>query len=180
MLTRIFRQRLAGAAALLIAALLAASPSPAKEVMLRAWPAKLAVPPLRLADTSGREWDLRSLRGKVVLLNFWASWCEPCAEELPVLQELAARAPGELVVLGVDYKEPAETVRSFAAQRHAAYPMLLDSSGEQFKKWTGGVLPTTVLIDRKGRARWRVIGELDPADAGFEQALRTLLRAGGQ
>jgi hypothetical protein len=94
-----------------------------------------------------------------------------------VLAELARRNGDELVVLGVDYKESGDAVQRFEAAHPAGYPVLLDLSGENFKHWTNGVLPTTVLIDRDGRPRWRVMGALDPDDAGFARALAEVLAA---
>lgn len=175
MLTRKFACRLVVVASLLACGAMAGGSASAAQFMLRRWPARLAVPPLQLTDVAGRAWDLHSLRGKPVLLNFWATWCEPCAEELPALAELAGRAQGELVVLGVDYKEAPDAVQRFAAAHGVAYPVLLDRSGENFKKWTSGVMPTTILIDRNGKPRWRVIGALDPADPGFRRALDSVL-----
>jgi len=180
MLTRISAGRLVSASSLFIAAVLACGPVSAKEFILRPWPAKQAVPPLKLSDAAGREVDLASLRGKVVLLNFWASWCEPCAGEVPVLNQLAARTPDRLVVVGVDYKEAPAAIERFVAGHPVQYPILLDKSGDSFKKWTSGVMPTTILIDRNGRPRWTVMGALDPSDAGFERALGKLLAAPGR
>lgn len=180
MLTRISSGRLVSASSLFIAAVFACGPVPAKEFLLRPWPGKLAAPALKLADAAGNQVDLASLRGKVVLLNFWATWCEPCAEEVPVLNQLAARAPGQLAVLGVDYKEGPAAIERFVAAHPVRYPILLDRSGASFNKWTSGVMPTTVLIDRNGRPRWTVMGELDPSDPGFEQALDKLLARPGR
>ncbi len=175
MLTRTTRGRLVSASPLFIAAVLACSPVAAREFILRPWPGRQAAPPLRLSDAAGRETDLAALRGKVVLLNFWASWCEPCADEVPVLNQLSDGTPGELAVVGVDYKESPAAIERFVAGHPVRYPILLDKSGDSFKKWTSGVMPTTILIDRRGRPRWTVMGQLDPADAGFRRALDKLL-----
>jgi thiol-disulfide isomerase/thioredoxin len=179
MLTRTFRGRLVSAS-LFAAAVLACWPVSAKEFILRRWPDKLATPPLKLTDVAGRDWDPASLRGKVVLLNFWATWCEPCAEEVPVLNRLGGRAPDELVIIGVDYKESPAAIARFTDGHPVRYPVLLDKSGDNFKKWTSGVMPTTILIDRNGRPRWTVMGEIDPSDARFEQALGKLLSEPGR
>lgn len=157
-------------------ATLAGSAAAAGEATLRAWPAAQATPALQLNDLDGRQWKLAELRGKVVVLNFWASWCEPCVEELPFLGELAAGEPERLAVLGVNFKESAEQIRRFPAAGKVGYPILLDRSGESFKQWAGGILPTTVLIDRKGRARWRAVGALDASDQKFRQTLERLLK----
>lgn len=180
MLTRTFRGRLVIASSLFTAALFASGPVPAAQFILRPWPGKLAAPPLKLADAAGRDWDLASLRGKVVLLNFWASWCEPCADEVPVLNQLAARTPGELAVVGVDYKEAPAAIERFTAAHPVHYPVLFDKSGASFRKWTSGVMPTTILIDRNGRPRWTVMGAIDSSDAGFRQALEKMLAEPGR
>jgi cytochrome c biogenesis protein CcmG/thiol:disulfide interchange protein DsbE len=145
-------------------------------MLFRPWPDRLPVPQLKLVDLHGKEWTLESLRGKVVVLNFWASWCAPCVDELPILNDLAGSAGAdELVVLGVNYKESADSVNRFAQAHPFRYPILRDRSGEAFKAWTSGVMPTTVLIDRGGRARWRVVGELAPDDPRFRKALDKML-----
>lgn len=157
-------------------------PSSAKENYLRQWPNGVPAPSLKLNDSDGREWTIQSLRGKVIVLNFWASWCAPCIDELPFLNELATRAAanGKLVVLGVNFKESAATIRRFSNEHQLNYPLLMDQSGEQFRKWASGVLPTTVLIDRNGRPRWRIVGELDRADTSLRQALEKMLEEEGQ
>lgn len=157
-------------------ATLAGSAVSAKEPAVRAWPAGQATPTLQLDDLDGRQWKLGALRGKVVLLNFWATWCEPCVEELPFVNELATAEPERLAVVGVNYKESAAQIRRFPATGKIGYPILLDRSGEGFKKWANGMLPTTVLIDRKGKARWRFVGALDASSKEFRQALERLLK----
>ncbi|WP_292934690.1 TlpA disulfide reductase family protein [Noviherbaspirillum sp.] len=149
----------------------------AGEPSLRRWPDRFPTPQLSAIDPDGRQWDIHSLRGKVVVLNFWASWCAPCVDEIPFLNDLAhsASMAEEVVVLGVNFKESASTVQRFAAEHRFDYPILLDKSGEHFKKWTNGILPTTVLIDRHGRARWRVVGELDRKDGSVKQAIEKML-----
>jgi thiol-disulfide isomerase/thioredoxin len=174
MLTRTFCGRL-----LLPAALLAAgvpSIGQAKEQPLRAWTGK--TPALRLTDIEGKDWNLSSLHGKVVVLNFWAAWCGPCVEELPVFNELASTEAtrGKVIVIGVNYKESADTIGRFMQQHAFAYPVLRDKTGDAFKQWTSGVMPTTILIDQAGRARWRVVGELDAGAPALRRAIDDLLR----
>ncbi|TFW10519.1 TlpA family protein disulfide reductase [Oxalobacteraceae bacterium OM1] len=164
-------------AVLVLASALCGASASAKDVHLQAWPQQLPTPALRLDALDGTPWNTDSLRGKVVVLNFWASWCEPCVDELPALNALATdeSAKGDLVVLGVNFKESTAAIERFLSQHSVRYPVLMDKQGEHLKKWTSGVLPTTVLIGRDGRARWRVLGELDAADPGFKRALERLL-----
>jgi cytochrome c biogenesis protein CcmG/thiol:disulfide interchange protein DsbE len=161
----------------LLAAAIASSLASAADLPSRRWPDKAATPPLALVDQDGRAVTLDSLRGKVVILNFWASWCGPCIDELPVLNDLAdsAAAQGKVVVLGVNYKESPAIIQRFTAEHAFRYSVVMDRTGDAFKGWTGGVLPATILIDRGGRPRWRVIGELDRNDKGFKQALERAL-----
>jgi cytochrome c biogenesis protein CcmG/thiol:disulfide interchange protein DsbE len=155
----------------------AAAPARAADAELRPWPAAKTTPPLRLADAEGRPWDLAAQRGKVVVVNFWAAWCAPCVEELPVLGALA-RDPathGRVAVVGVNYKEPADTIARFTASHPLPYPVLRDRDGAAFTAWTAGVMPTTVLVDRNGRARWRSAGQIEPDDTRLRAAIAALL-----
>ena len=163
------------AAALAFLALPAASQ--AADAVLRPWPEKQPTPALKLVGLDGQPWDLAALRGKVVVVNFWASWCGPCVEELPVLGALAQREAwrGKVAVVGVNYKESLDTIQGFTANHKIAYPVLRDRSGEMFKLWTAGVMPTTILVDRQGRARWRSVGEIAAGDTGLQRRIDALL-----
>ena len=147
----------------------------AADAVLHPWPAGRTTPALKLADLDGKEWNLAQLRGKVVVVNFWASWCGPCVDELPVLNALARQQSGRVAVVGVNYKEPLDSIERFAGAHPFAYPVLRDRSGEMFKQWTAGVMPTTILVDRQGRARWRSAGEIGAGDARLKTAIDTLL-----
>lgn len=160
----------------LFAAGLAALPAARARALTRAWPAERPVPPLRLPDLQGLEHELGQLSGQVVVLNFWASWCEPCVAEMPSLLRLAeTRAADGVAVLAVNYQENEDKVRRFLdtvlGEVPASMPVLLDRSGSAAKAWTPRVFPSTVLIDRSGRPRWTVVGELDWTG---EQAMRLL------
>ena len=150
----------------------------AAEFQLQRWPSQLPTPSLKLRDLDGRLWDTADLKGKVVVLNFWASWCEPCVNEIPMLNALAStQTAGESpVVLGINFKESSLTIREFTVRHPIAYPVVLDSAGVHMKSWTKGVLPTTILSGKDGRARWRITGEIDTDDPRFIKALLPLMR----
>ena len=126
------------------------------------WPARQAVPPLQLADLSGKVWRLADLRGRAVLLNFWASWCEPCRAEMPALQQLAdIYGPDKLVVLAINFKEPAAKIAQYARATGLTLPALPDPAGEAARQWGANVFPTTILIGADGQPRQRIRGEVD-------------------
>jgi thiol-disulfide isomerase/thioredoxin len=169
-------QRLIPAAAWLLASAGATLIAHAAEnAELRPWPQAKPTPALRLTGLDGKEWNIAGLRGKVVVVNFWASWCGPCVEELPVLNALARRDPERVAVVGVNYKEPLDSIERFSSVRPFAYPILRDRDGGMFKQWTAGVMPTTILVDRQGRARWRSAGEIGAGDTRLQAAIDALL-----
>jgi thiol-disulfide isomerase/thioredoxin len=135
-----------------------------------------AVPTLGLNDLHGKSWDLASLHGRAVLINFWATWCEPCREEMPSLQALARRHESDaLVVLMVNYRESEASIRHFLERTPLALPVLLDRDGSAARVWTSRVFPTTVLIDRSGRPRQQVVGAVDWTGEEASRWLRELL-----
>jgi thiol-disulfide isomerase/thioredoxin len=126
------------------------------------WPTRQAPVPLDAVDLSGRSWNLPALRGRGVLLNFWASWCEPCRAEMPTLQQLADfYGDDRLAVLALNFKEAPAVAARFAARTQLKLPILMDPSGEMARRWQVKVFPTTILIGADGRPRWRVRGEMD-------------------
>ena len=130
--------------------------------MVRPWPAGRTAPALGLTDLDGKAWDLSALKGQVVLLNFWASWCEPCRAEMPSLELLATQRERDgLTILAVNYKEPLPTIKRFLDVLPFSLPILLDRDGSATGEWTPRVFPTTVLIDRQGVPRQSVLGELE-------------------
>ena len=129
---------------------------------LRPWPAAKPVPALDLAGLDGRRWQLAAAAGQVVVLNFWATWCEPCRTEMPSLQAMAARRQRDgVVVVAVNYREAADVIRRFLEHVPFDVPILLDSSGDATTVWTPRVFPSTVLIGRDGVPMHTVLGELD-------------------
>jgi cytochrome c biogenesis protein CcmG, thiol:disulfide interchange protein DsbE len=119
--------------------------------------------------------QLASLRGKVVVLNFWASWCYPCKQEAPALAAAAKRWPGRVVVLGVDVNDFAGDARKFARKYGLSYPLVHDNHNVTSPKYGISLLPETFFIDRSGKVVDHVPGQVRAADItdGVEQALRS-------
>jgi thiol-disulfide isomerase/thioredoxin len=144
--------------------------------MVRPWASGRATPPLELADLDGRSWNLAAQRGHVVVLNFWATWCEPCRTEMPTLELLAQRHERDgLVVIAVNFKETAPAIRHFLDVQPVSIPILLDADGDATAAWTPRVFPTTVIVDRQGQPRTQVLGEMDWMGGEADSLLRPLL-----
>jgi thiol-disulfide isomerase/thioredoxin len=144
---------------------------------VKRWPAGLATPAFEAKDLHGKTWRLAELRGRAVVINFWASWCEPCRAEMPTLQQLAEiYGPDRLTVLAVNYKEPAAKAAQFARSTGMSLPVLLDPAGDITRAWDVRVFPSTMLIGADGRARLRIRGEVDWSGAAAEKMVAGLLK----
>ncbi len=154
-------------------------PSPARAAhVVRAWPAAKPVPAFDLADLEGRRWRLEALAGQVVVLNFWASWCEPCRVEMPSLEAMASRrGSAGVVVAAVNYLEAPVMIHRFLARMSFKVPILLDGDGDATLAWTPRVFPSTVLIGRDGRPAHTVLGDLDWEGAEARALLEPMIAA---
>jgi thiol-disulfide isomerase/thioredoxin len=143
-------------------------------------PESADVAPLELRDMAGKLHRLSDYRGKVVLLNFWATWCEPCREEMPSMRALKHRMDGvrkdAFIVLAVNYGENEIRIGSFLQQYPLDFPVLLDPFGEAWRAWRPKLLPASFLIGRDGRLRYRVLGELDWTGAEASRMVQNLMR----
>ena len=117
---------------------------------------------------------LSSLRGQVVVVNFWASWCNPCKQEAPALQAASKRWGKRVVVLGVDVNDPRGDARGFMRKYGLTYPVVHDNKNVTSPKYGLTGLPETFFLDRRGRIVSHVIAELKAAELqrGVERALR--------
>jgi peroxiredoxin len=138
-------------------------------------------PGFELPTLGGGLERLDSYRGRVLFVNFWATWCTPCREEAPALQRLHARLQADgFAVLGVSIDEPdaEEKVRSFVQQLGLTFPILLDADQRVYRAYQAYGVPETFLVDRGGRVVERFIGPKNWDDPRYERAIRHLLRAG--
>ena len=133
-------------------------------------------PELRLPDLQGQEHDLEEMRGKVVLVNFWASWCTPCMAEMPSIGRLLQHLKGRpFAVLGVNVGEGERRVQAVARRLGLEFPVLLDGDSSAFKRWGATVLPTTYVIDPTGAIRHVGRGPLAWDDADIIAMLEGLM-----
>lgn len=145
----------------------------------RPWLAGRKAPPLALPTIDGSRWQLSQQAGKVVLANFWASWCAPCRDEMPSLHRLALqRAADGLLVVTVNYRETARTVERFYDNLGLSFPTLLDADGAMAAAYTPRIFPSTVVFDRRGRAAGAVVGEIDWDGDAASRILAPLLGQG--
>ena len=132
------------------------------EALRRPWPRNQPTPPLALPGFDGPGFSLAEARGKVVLLNFWASWCEPCRSEMPSLELLAQKHEARgLIVQAVNNRETDAAIRRFMQSMPITLPILRDADGALTRAFGVRIFPTSVLIGRDGRAAFSIIGELD-------------------
>jgi len=118
-------------------------------------------------------------RGKVVLLNFWATWCPPCREEMPAMEQLyRAYKDRGLIVLAVSLDQaPVATVRDFAEQLKLTFPVWHDRDGLVGRQYSVPGVPTSYLVGRDGRMAWRMLGEYDWFGPEARAAVERLLAA---
>jgi cytochrome c biogenesis protein CcmG/thiol:disulfide interchange protein DsbE len=117
---------------------------------------------------------LSQLRGQVVVVNFWASWCTACSREAPRLRTLAREEQGHGVrFVGVDHDDTRSAAAHFLARTHPGYPSVFDPDGRTLRAFGAVGLPSTFIIDRGGRIRYQAIGAFDPG--AFQEALDTVL-----
>jgi thiol-disulfide isomerase/thioredoxin len=135
------------------------------------------MPAYQATTLDGAPFDLAKERSKVVFLNVWATWCGPCRFEIPELEKMHTKYAGrgfEVVGVSVD-ENGAEAVKPFVKEQSVGYPMVLDPSGKIANILQTTVLPTSVVIDRKGKIVWRRIGALMGPDATLDAAIEKAL-----
>lgn len=119
-------------------------------------------PELNLPTLDGGRVNLADLRGRVVLVNFWAVWCPPCRKEMPSMERLSkTMAQRPFTILAANAGETPEQIRPFLNEVPLTFPILLDKDGERMKAWRVFVLPTSFLIDKQGQIRYSLSGHAE-------------------
>jgi peroxiredoxin len=157
-----------------MAAACAAAPAAAEDV-LKPWRGG-AAPALELRDLDGGTRSLGDYRGKVVLVNFWASWCEPCRAEMPSLERLRSSLEGRpFEVVAVNVGDSARVAREFAEKLGVGFTVLLDRDGRATRAWGAKVLPASFVIGADSAIRYSYLGELDWSGPAARSRIEALL-----
>ncbi|HYQ72153.1 MAG TPA: TlpA disulfide reductase family protein [Gammaproteobacteria bacterium] len=146
-------------------------------VSLAAAAAPETAPDFTLKSASGANLRLSEFRGDVVLLNFWASWCGPCRQEMPLLSEMHEQYRDlGFTVLGVNVEEDSRKARKMLEDAPVSFPVLFDSESVVSREYDVVAMPSTVLVDRNGKARYLHKGYKPGLEAVYQQQVRDLLR----
>lgn len=133
--------------------------------------------PLVLDDLSGKSVDLAQFKGQVVLLNFWATWCDGCRAEIPALNRLQLQYRSRhLHVVGINVGEGRARIAEFRERVPIEFDILRDVDSLVLKTWHVRIMPMTFLIDRNGMLRYQLVGEADWNDPAVQAPLLELLK----
>jgi thiol-disulfide isomerase/thioredoxin len=146
---------------MLVVTLIGALSLPAQAISVHSDSVRPA-PSLVVPIATGGVADLSQLRGRVVLVNFWASWCPPCLMEMPSMNRLArtmGRSP--FIVLAVNTDESLNWLQAYIHQTQPSFPIGLDEGGQNLHAWGGTMVPASFLVDKLGRIRYSLVGPMD-------------------
>ncbi len=115
-------------------------------------------PDFNLNSLANENIRLSELRGKIVVINFWATWCEPCKVEMPFFEELYNNSQYQLEILAVNFDEPRQKVQDFVEEYNLSFPVLLDPGGKVQELYRVRGYPTTFIVDKDGVVRYHHIG----------------------
>jgi len=136
-------------------------------------PAKGKAPDFTLKSNRGENVKLSEHRGKVIMINFWASWCAPCRKEMPHLEELYQRyKDGGFTLLGVNVEEDASAAKDLLKEVRVSFPILFDSDNKVSQMYNVEAMPSTVILDRDGNMRFIHKGY----EAGYEDEYQKQVR----
>jgi len=136
-----------------------------------------AAPDFTLKSLTGTNLKLSEMTGNVVLINFWASWCGPCREEMPLLNALHKKyEPLGFSVLGINVEENVDAARGFMKDFPVDFPVLLDNTNQVSQRYQVIAMPTTVVVDRDGNIRYLHQGYKSGDEAKYQKMVKTLVR----
>ena len=134
-------------------------------------------PDFTLKSKSGKNIRLSDYRGEVVMINFWASWCGPCREEMPLLENLYKRYKKlGFVIIGVNVEADSSKANSYLRDITVSFPILYDTKNEVSKKYNVNNMPTTVILDRNGNIRYTHYGYKPGYEKKYKKEVKALIR----
>ncbi len=136
-----------------------------------------AAPDFKLANRAGGEITLAELRGQVVMINFWASWCGPCRQEFPALDEMYRKyKPMGFTMVGINVESEKADAERFLGMRPVTFPILFDPQNTVSGSYGVKAMPTTVIVDRQGRLRWQHMAYKPGDEAKYIEQIRAMVR----
>lgn len=162
-----------------IFALLLSVSAVAQATSLKAFSGNPTPPPLQLKDLQGKTHTLEAYRGKVVLVQFWATYCTPCRKEMPTMNKMIKKLESAGVpfkILAIDMGEGEAEVRKFVAEVKPEFTILLDEAGKSIQDWKVFAVPSNFIIDPQGKIRYTLFGGVDWADAQLLEKISALAK----
>ena len=139
--------------------------------------AKGPAPDFSLINRAGEMVTLSDLKGQVVMINFWATWCGPCRQEMPLLEQLHQRyEPLGFTLLGVNVEEDSSNAEEFLHETPVTFPILFDPENSVSKLYDVSAMPSTVVVDRQGNVRFLHHGYQPGYEDEYQNQVRTLIR----
>lgn len=130
-----------------------------------------------LKSSTGKNIKLSELRGKVVMLNFWASWCGPCRQEMPLLEKIYKKYQRlGFTLLGVNVEQDSNAAKNYLKDVKVSFPILFDSTNKTSKLYNVSAMPTTIIIDRSGNIRFLHKGYKPGYENDYQKQIKELLR----
>jgi cytochrome c biogenesis protein CcmG, thiol:disulfide interchange protein DsbE len=134
-------------------------------------------PDFTLTTLNGGTLTLSTMRGRWVILNFWATWCVPCLSEMPALQIIATERSGQLALFGINMREKEQDVRDFMTRYHLTFPVLINPDDSTLADYNLDLgVPQTVIVSPKGHVVWHQFGPIDLSK--FRSTLDSLMASG--
>jgi thiol-disulfide isomerase/thioredoxin len=134
-------------------------------------------PTFTLSSRAGGQLSLADLKGQVVMINFWASWCGPCRQEFPALDQIYAKyKPMGFTLVAINVESEKADAEKFLAATPASFPILFDPENKVSSSYGVSAMPTTVLVDRQGRVRWLHRAYKPGDEAKYIEQIRAALR----
>jgi len=134
-------------------------------------------PAFTLTSLSGQQAALSQYKGQVIMVNFWATWCGPCQQEMPLLEQMYKKyKPAGFTLIGVNVDKEAPPVKELLARKPVSFPVLLDPANQVSKAYHVDEMPSSVIIDRKGEIRYIHRGYRPGDENEYQDRIRQLIR----